>query len=267
MSHSRLVLRVAFADDELIARKRMQRLLEGTPGVELVGVHESANSLLEQLEEDVIDVLVLDIQMPGLSGIEAHALLGADAPYVIFATAHPQHAVEAFELGAVDYVLKPIEAARLAKAIERARTHCQAQQAQAAKPPVSIADSGVGEAGPATAGRLPVVTRAGIVLLDPLAVSHAIFDGSLVTIHTTDGREHLTDSTLQELQARLADPRFDRVHRRVLLNLHQVEVLQPTPSGGFVARTTGGNEVPISRQSARRIRKALGLAKNTTPVA
>lgn len=237
-------LRVATCDDELVARKRMTRLLEAIRGIEIVGVHEGAESLLRQLEEDAIDVLVLDIDMPGMSGLEAHALLGDDGPYVVFATAHPEHAVEAFELGAVDYVLKPIEAARLAKAIDRARKHL-AQRIP--EPPA------------AAPGRLPVVTRQGIVLLDPLAVASAVFDGTLVTIRTTDGREHLTDATLQELHARLPDPRFERVHRRVLLNLHEVELLRPTDAGSFVAEVKGGGEVPISRQSARRLRKLFRL--------
>ncbi|MEM6289725.1 MAG: LytTR family DNA-binding domain-containing protein [Myxococcota bacterium] len=239
-------LRIALADDEMTARRRMSRLLEAIPNVEVVGVHEGAEPLLDQLRDDAVDVLVLDVQMPGLSGIEAHALLGTEAPYVIFATAHPQHAVEAFELGAVDYVLKPIEASRLGKAVERAREHVQRGVSEAAADPYD---------------RIPVVTREGIVLLDPPSISHAVFDGTLVTVHTTQGEAHLTDSTLADLHARLGDPRFDRVHRRVLLNLREVNVLRPTPSGGFVAVTRAGAEVPISRQSARRMRKALGLSK------
>ena len=240
-------LRIALADDEMTARRRMTRLLEAIPDVEVVGVHEGAEALLDQLRDDAVDVLVLDVQMPGLSGIEAHALLGTEAPYVIFATAHPQHAVEAFELGAVDYVLKPIEASRLGKAIERARAHAQRGVE------VSTADDPY--------DRIPVVTREGIVLLDPPSISHAVFDGTLVTVHTTEGDAHLADVTLADLHARLTDPRFDRVHRRVLLNLREVNVLRPTPSGGFVAVTRAGAEVPISRQSARRMRKALGLSK------
>ena len=242
-------IRIAVADDELVARKRLSRLLEAVPGVEVVGVHPSAAELLAQVEKDAIDAVVLDVQMPGMTGIEAHGLLGEDGPYVIFATAHPQHAVEAFELGAVDYVLKPIEAARLSKAVDRARRHWSSR-AQALPDPT-----------PASAGRLPVVTRQGIVLLDPLDVSHATFDGTLVTVVTVEGERHLADVTLQDLHDRLVDARFDRVHRRVLLNLHQVTLLKPTESGGFLAQMRGGEEVPVSRQSARRLRKALGLVK------
>ncbi|HET6583121.1 MAG TPA: response regulator, partial [Nannocystaceae bacterium] len=92
-------IKVAIAEDELMARKRLVRLLEAMPGVELVGAHEDAKGALDQLREDAIDVLVLDVQMPGLTGLEAHALVPEGGPFVIFATAHPEHAVAAFELG------------------------------------------------------------------------------------------------------------------------------------------------------------------------
>jgi two-component system, LytTR family, response regulator len=248
MTNTTRHLRICLADDELVARKRLVRLLEAIPRVDVVGVHSTARELLDHIEDEAIDVVILDIQMPGLSGIEAHALLGEHGPYVVFATAHPQHAVEAFELGAVDYVLKPIEATRLAKAVERARQHWETRRR-------------LPEASATTAGRLPVVTHQGIVLLDPMLVSHAVFDGALVTVTTTTGERHLTDATLAELHDRLADDRFDRVHRRVLLNLHEVSLLRPTDSGGFTAHLRSGDEVPVSRQSARRLRKALGLAR------
>jgi two-component system, LytTR family, response regulator len=240
-------LRVLAADDELIARKRLVRLLSAMPGVELLGCHDEAGAVLRAVQAQPVDVLVLDIQMPGLTGLELHALLPQPAPYVIFATAHPEHAVQAFELGAVDYVLKPIEAGRLGKAIERARA-------------VVLARRGAAGAGPdVVLARLPVSTRDGVVLLDPATLSHAVFDGVLVTLVTRDGHEHLTDASLQEIAARLPSDRFVRAHRRALLNLHEVAILRPTDSGGYLAVTHAGCEVPVSRQTARKLRRALGL--------
>ncbi|MEM6995685.1 MAG: LytTR family DNA-binding domain-containing protein [Myxococcota bacterium] len=240
-------LRVALADDELIARKRATRLLEALPGVTVVGAFASADELLARIAEGDVDVVLLDIQMPGLSGLDAHALLPEDGPEVIFATAHPEHAVEAFELGAADYVLKPIEAGRLGKAIERVR----ARQALATRPE--------GETLAVRPNRIPVSTRDGIVLVDPVDVSHAVFDGSLVTLHTNGGDAHLVDGTLQDLQGRLPDDRFERVHRRALVNLREVALLKPTETGGYVAETKRGGQVPVSRQSARKLRRWLGL--------
>lgn len=258
-------LRVLAADDELVARKRLVRLLSAMPGVELRGCLEDAEAVLRAIRDQPVDVLVLDIQMPGLTGLELHALLPEPAPYVIFATAHPEHAVQAFDLGAVDYVLKPIEAGRLGKAIERARAVVRARAG--ARPSEADGEREAGEDGEAgEAGeaevvltRLPVSTREGVVLLDPMAVSHAVFDGVLVTLVTRDGRRHLTDASLQDIAARLPADRFVRAHRRALLNLHEVAILRPTDSGGYLAVTHAGDEVPVSRQTARRLRRALGL--------
>lgn len=247
-------IKVAIADDELMARKRIVRLLESMPGVELVGVHEDAKGVLEQLREDVVDVLVLDVQMPGLTGLEAHALLPEGGPFVIFATAHPEHAVAAFELGAVDYVLKPIEAGRLGKAIERGRRWI-AERAAARRAAAPVPDAGA-------PNRLAISTRSGLVLLDPTEVSHAEFDGSLVTIHRTNGEALLADGSLQDVADRLPADVFERVHRRALVNLREIAVLEPLPTGGFVAVTKSGGRVPVSRQSARRLRRWLGLGKS-----
>jgi two-component system LytT family response regulator len=243
-------LRVLAADDELVARKRLVRLLSAMPGVELLDCHADAEAVLRALRDQPVDVLVLDIQMPGLTGLELHALLPEPAPYVIFATAHPEHAVQAFELGAVDYVLKPIEAGRLGKAIERARGVVRTRRGARAP------EVGDGEV---VLPRLPVSTREGVVLLDPATLSHAVFDGVLVTLVTRDGRQHLTDASLQEIAARLPADRFVRAHRRALLNLHEVALLRPTDSGGYLAITHAGQEVPVSRQTARKLRRALGL--------
>jgi two-component system LytT family response regulator len=246
-------IRVAIAEDELMARKRMVRLLEAMPGIELVGVHEDARGILEQLREDAIDVLVLDVQMPGLTGLEAHALVPEGGPFVIFATAHPEHAVEAFALGAVDYVLKPIEAGRLAKAMERARKWLL-DRAAARRASTPVAEAGAPD-------RLAIATRSGLVLIDPLEVSHAEFDGSLVTLQRTNGERLLADGSLQDIADRLPADVFERVHRRALVNLREIAMLEPLPTGGFVAVTKAGGRVPVSRQSARRLRRWLGLGK------
>lgn len=238
-------LRVAVADDELIARKRMERLLGGIPHVEVVGVHPSGAALLAQLAEDAIDIVLLDIQMPGTSGLETHARIATGGPFVIFATAHPEHAVAAFELGAVDYILKPIDAPRLAKAIDRARVQVLARaRAEQANVGTSMA-------------KLPITTVAGVVLVDPDEVSHAEFDGTLVTIHRRVGDSLLSELSLQQLAQRLPEPQFDRVHRRSLVNLHEVSLLVPQPTGGFIATMRNGAQVLVSRQSARRLRRWL----------
>ncbi|MBI3185990.1 MAG: response regulator transcription factor [Myxococcales bacterium] len=247
-------LRVLVADDELLARKRLSRLLSAMPGVEPCGECQDGEEVLKRVRQGGVDVVLLDVQMPGLSGVDAMALLPADGPYVVFCTAHPDHAVEAFDQGAVDYLLKPIEPARLQKALDRARSrntqrrfHAEQQAQKKVREEPGI-------------NRLAVPTRQGIVLIDPATISHATLEGELVTIHCEKG-EFLTDSSLQELQEKLPKERFERVHRRALLNLGHVSRLEPLDTGGYIARTTRGHAVEVSRQSARELRRRLGLRK------
>lgn len=237
-------LQVLIADDELLARRRLARLLAELPGVTLVGECSSGQELLAALArgEHEVDLVLLDIDMPGLTGLETGALLPEDGPYIIFITAHEEHALAAFDLGAVDYLLKPIDAVRLGKALQRARRRLGAQ---AGAPAAELV-------------RLPVSTRQGIRLLDPRELSHATFDGELVTLHTRGG-PLLTDFSLQDLEERLPAGVFERVHRRALINLEQLACLDPLETGGYTARMQDGGLVPISRQAARRLRRRLGL--------
>ena len=246
-------LRVLVADDEAIARKRLVRLLAAMPDVAVAGECADAHEVLERVRAGGIDAVLLDIQMPELSGIEALELFPADGPVVIFCTAHTAHAVTAFDLGAIDYLLKPIEAARLRKALDRARDR-DARRRYADE--LARFKSRSEQEKPLD--RLALPTRQGIVLLDPLTVSHAELDGELVTVHTADA-QYLSALSLQELESRLPGERFARVHRRALVNLEHVVRLEPNEVGGYTARTRNGSAVEISRQAARDLRRRLGL--------
>jgi two-component system, LytTR family, response regulator len=239
-------LRVLVCDDELMARKRVLRLLGELPGIEGAIECESGEEVLAKLKTEDVDVAILDINMPGLSGLETVMQMPEDRPYVIFLTAHPEHAVQAFDVGAVDYLLKPVDDARLAKALARAR---------------SSLDHGAapGEGAPATkTSKLAIATHDGAALVNPGDVTHATFDGSLVTVHTA-ARSILTDDTLQDLEAKLPKGPFERVHRRAIVNLEHVDRLESVDSGGYVACLSTGKRVDVSRQSARRLRRRLGL--------
>ncbi len=239
-------LRVLIVDDEATARKRMHRLLSGIEGVEIVGERESAEQMLATLEDDEVDVLMLDIQMSGMTGLDAYGLLPEDAPYVIFATAHPEHAVKAFEVGAVDYILKPVDEARLKTAIDRAKKHYAAAPSAGELPRLA---------------QLAIETTKGLVLLAPDDVSHAVLEGALVTVHAREGaatRTFMTDMQLVDIEKRLG-ALVERVHRKALINFAFVARLEPQPTGGYLAHMKSGDRVEISRQSARRIRRRLGI--------
>ncbi len=241
-------LRVLIADDEQLARARLTRLLSSMEDVTVVGEAKDGDEVLTKVRAGGIDVVLLDVQMPKLTGVEAMALWPADGPWVVFCTAHAEHAVKAFEVDAVDYLLKPVEPDRLKKALDKARQRETKETFSAAvKKHQSIP-------------RLPVQTRQGLVLLDPDSVTHAVLEGELVTVHTKDA-SFLTDYSLNDLEQRLPPGRFERVHRRALLNLEAVARLEPLDTGGYLARTTNGHSVEVSRQAARDLRKRLGLRK------
>ncbi|HVH43193.1 MAG TPA: LytTR family DNA-binding domain-containing protein [Labilithrix sp.] len=241
-------LRVLVCDDELMARKRVLRLLGELGGVEATFECESGEQVLERLREDEVDVAILDVNMPGMSGIETVLAMPEERPYIVFLTAHPEHAVKAFELGAVDYVMKPVDDARLSKAIERARVFLDGPAGRANDEPA-----------PQKLGKLAIATHDGAALVSPSEVTHATFDGTLVSVHTSS-RTILTDDTLQDLETKLGSAgAFERVHRRAILNLDHVERLESVDSGGYVACLSTGKRVDVSRQSARKLRRRLGL--------
>lgn len=248
-------LSVLIADDELVARKRLSRLLTAFPDVSVCGEAADGEAVLNAVRAGGVDVVLLDIHMPGLSGMDALALLPTGGPHVILVTAHADHAVEAFEHGAVDYVLKPVEASRLQKALERVRTRLTTKTPEPGK------GTAVEQLARPLA-RLPIPTRQGIVLVDPGTISHATLEDELVTVFTSQG-DFLTDFTLQELVDRLPTEGFYRVHRRALVNLAHVTRLEPLETGGYLARTDRGHTVEVSRQSARELRRMLGLRRGT----
>lgn len=243
-----MTLRVLIADDELLARKRLTRLLGALPEVELVGECISGEAVLAKMAEPEteVDVLILDIQMGELSGVETMGLL-PDGPIILFATAHSEYAVDAFDGGAADYLLKPVEPARLKKALDRARERLS--QRQAPQPSATGPD------------RLAVPTRKGIMLIDPNTVQYALIEGESVILKT-DSARFITDFRIADIEKKLPPERFERVHRKALLNLEAVATLEPLESGGYYAHTKDGAKLPVSRQSARKLRKLWGLPRS-----
>lgn len=236
-------LRVLFADDELMARKRMRRLLDAIPDVEIVAECESGEAALRELDRIDVDVALLDVRMGAISGLDVSRIAEELGVEVVFTTAHEAHAVAAFERGAVDYVLKPIEAERIERAIARARQRIVDVRAP-------------GTSAPAL-DRIALEVRGEVRLVRPADITHAIHDGQLVTVFVS-GEALLTERSLTELAALL--PGLERVHRRALLSLAHVERLRPLASGGYLAIVPPAAEVPVSRQAARGIRRRLGLA-------
>ena len=228
-------MRLALADDELLARQRLARLLGEIEDIEVVAVCASGAELLLALEEEPVDAVLLDVDMPGLDGLSLAQRLQELAVPVIFVTAHPEHALAAFEVGATDYVVKPVERPRLERALSRVR----APVPQGSMGPIAL-----------PGGR-------GIRLLHPDEVTHAEVDGSGVVVHTASGPVH-TEWSLAELERRLPSDRFVRVHRRALVALSAVEWLEGR-DGAMVLRLRSGERVAVSRGAGRALRRRLGV--------
>ena len=235
-------LRIMVVEDEALARRRMERLVGELAGATLAGSFPGGVEALRALGEEPVDVVLLDIQMPGLTGLELGRLLGEDGPRVIYTTAHPEHALEAFGIGAVDYLLKPVDTARLGQALERVRRSL----------PVGA------EPTAPRGGPLPVPTRKGVRLLKTDLIEAAVWDGTASLLHL-GAEKILVDLPLAELERRLPDPPFLRTHRRALVNLERVELLEDVDSGGYLAHMQGGAKVAVSRQVARGLRRRFGM--------
>ena len=233
-------------DDEPIARAGLKGMLGAFDWVEVVGEAADGPSAVRAIETQKPELLFLDVQMPGLLGSDVlrHT---AHRPFVIFTTAYSQHAVTAFEVGAVDYLLKPFGAARLAAAMERVRG---AIGEPSSVDPIERLSGGLG-GGPIT--RLFVRVGNAILPLPVDRVSRLEADGDYVVAHA-GGSRHLLHLSLSSLVARLDPARFAQVHRAHVVNLDHVRAFKRDARGNLEAELNDGTRVPVSRTRAQGVR-------------
>jgi len=251
-------LRAVIADDEPRARQFLERLLREHGEVDLVGEAKSGGEALALVARLSPDVAFLDIQMPDLSGLEvARHLTGDGAPVVVFVTAYDQHAVEAFEVAALDYLLKPIRRERLAETLRRVvlevRSGKRAARQEAAVR--SVLASPEVQKGMEPLRRLPVRFRREVKLLDMEQVAR-IVSRDRVVLACAEGREYLVDYTLQELEGRLPAGQFVRAHRAALVNIDAIESYGGE-DGVLVLRLKDGTRVEASERRAAEVRRRL----------
>jgi two-component system LytT family response regulator len=234
-------------DDEPVARAGLRTMLEAIEWVDVIGEAGDGPSAIASINRLRPEVVLLDVQMPGLSGLEVLQHLEY-LPYVVFTTAYAEHAVTAFELGAVDYVVKPFGPTRLAAALERVRAAIGEPMAQPSLERLAAALSH----GPIS--RLFI--RTGTTLL-PLSVDRVLWfsaDGDYVAAHT-ERSKYLIHVALSRLEGRLNAERFVRIHRAHIVNLDHVRTFRRNASGGVVAEMTDGTRLPVSRTNAQQLRR------------
>lgn len=241
-------MRVAalIADDEPIARAGLRAMLGAFAWVECVGEAANGPAAVEAIERLRPELLFLDVQMPGLLGTEVLARV-THQPYVVFTTAHAEHAVSAFALGALDYLLKPFGPTRLAATMERVRA---AIGEPAAHPALERLGDAFGQ-GPIT--RLFVRAGSALVPVAVDGVSWFAADGDYVVAHVERAR-HMLHLSLNRLEARLDPRRFLRIHRTHIVNLDRVVRFRRDARGGLAAEMADGTRLPVSRARAQELR-------------
>ncbi|HEX8246063.1 MAG TPA: LytTR family DNA-binding domain-containing protein [Longimicrobium sp.] len=248
-------------DDEAPALKRLRDLLRGVEGIELVGEYSDPAEALEALRRDPPDILFLDVQMPGMTGFGLLRALERPPPVVVFVTAYDQHALEAFEVHAFDYLLKPVARDRFAEAVARARQRLQ-NDAPDDLPARLAALLGSGDAPrpPATAPAARIALRAGerFVMVDPADIERVEVDGNLVQV-TAAGERFVFRETLAAFEARLPPGRFVRVHRSLVVNLDRIRQVEPWFHGDYLLVMADGSKVVTGATYRDRVRAALGL--------
>jgi len=277
-------LRVLVVDDEAPARKRLTDLIATTAGVALLEACADGRTAIEQILRNDPDLVFLDVQMPEIDGVEVVRLVGPDRmPAVVFVTAYDQYALKAFELAAVDYLLKPFSDDRFAQAVERAREKIRQRSfeelseqmmgvlrsagrvdregdgAETHDSTETIDSDAPSASGPAALiERIAVQRRNEIELVPVEDVLYFEAEGSYVNVHT-EGRKQLIRERMKVLEERLSPERFCRIHRSTIVNLAHVEALEPTDPGDIVARLTTGKRLRVSRSRRKTLEKRLGL--------
>ncbi|BCV22729.1 LytR/AlgR family response regulator transcription factor [Moorella sp. Hama-1] len=255
-----MTFKALIVDDEYPARQELRFMLQEFKDIEVVGEATNARETLNLVSALDYTILFLDINMPGINGLELSRAIQKrpNPPFIIFVTAYGEYALQAFEVNAVDYLLKPFDEKRLRQAIEKVRRLVEQRQQQPAAAGAEAGHSNNGNRG--RLNRLPVEKDGKTILLDQNDLIYACTQGDSVYLKTS-GDQYLTRFTLKELESRL-DPRsFFRCHRCYIVNLNRVRELVPFFNGTYtlIMADKQQSEVPVSRNQARKLKNLLGI--------
>jgi len=260
-----MTIRTLIVDDEPLAREGIRLRLAAEPDVAVVGECGNGREAVAAIRRDAPDLILLDVQMPGLDGFDVLAEVGPERmPLVIFVTAYDQHALRAFEVHALDYLLKPIDQDRFTQAVQQARARLQQhdlthlnRQLHAlldtlASPATAATDTGI------PLQRLLIKTHGRIFFLPLDEVDWIEAAGDYVRLHAGPQR-HLLRETMANLEQQLP-AHFQRIHRSIIVNLHQVRELRARDHGEYVVYLRDGTTLKLSRSYRERLQEALGTS-------
>jgi two-component system LytT family response regulator len=241
-----MTLRVLIVDDEPVARRRLRRLLRGMPEIEVAGEAGDGRTAVTAIRALEPDVVLLDVQMPEMDGFEVlRETAGGSLPAVIFITAFDRYALRAFEVHALDYLLKPVSGDRLAGAIARARTRITERRGAAFDPRVLALLNDLA-AGRRFLTRLPVKSGGKLLVIALADVDWIQAADNYVTLHAGAER-FVARETMGRLERELDPERFVRIHRSVIVQVDRIKELRPDFHGDFTVVLRTGARVPLSR--------------------
>jgi len=251
-----MALRTLIVDDEPVARRVLREELEQIPSVDVIGEAETGRQAVRAIEELTPDLVLLDLEMPGMSGFDVIREIrgGARVPVVVIVTAYEKHAIEAFEAGAVDYLLKPVNGDRLEQAVTRAQSLCSRPEAAAE----ALARMNDVPAMPAARVMKKIVARSGeeYLLLNADEVYAFTADGDLVWIITAKKR-YLATQPLKVIEEKLQSTAFRRIHRNALVNIDHVRKMSALTSQRWLVTLDNNQEFIVSKRQARAVRELL----------
>lgn len=263
---SHKVIRVLIVDDEMLARQRVEDLLRGEDGVEIVAQASTGDSALQAIREWKPDLVFLDVQMPGKTGLEVVREIGpANMPPTIFVTAFDQHALAAFELAAVDYLVKPFDDERFGQAFHRARRMIELEQVGRLSEQLVALLQGARPAQrpPARSEyleRIAVEMKGQVRVIPVKQIDYIVASGPYAELHVADKR-YVIRERMQTLEERLDPSRFFRIHRSAIVRLDLVETLLRNPGGDYAVQLKGGTRLKVSRSRFETLEQRIGITK------
>jgi two-component system, LytTR family, response regulator LytT len=251
-------------DDEKPARDELAYLLKAFPEINIIGQGKNGVDAVNLIKEHAPDLVFLDVQMPGLDGFGVLRKLverKMKVPHVVFATAFDQYAVQAFDVNAVDYVLKPFDKARIAKAIHRARKVMETQSSTAERLEQLVSQLNGNTKQNVQPAKILVKSGQRLLLLDAEDLIFASIDDGLITVVGRDVEGTSNYRTLEELHAALDSETFWRPHRSHLVNIHHIKEVVPWFKSSYMLKMNDKkqSEVPVSRVQTKRLRELFKL--------
>jgi two-component system, LytTR family, response regulator len=257
-------LRVLLSDDERLARQRLEDLLAREENIEIVGWTDNGLTTVAAIRELAPDLVFLDIQMPGKTGVEVVREIGAEAmPPVIFTTAY-DHAVAAFDLAAIDYLIKPFDDERFEKAFRRARKMIELNQVSKLSDELrALLSAGSPLSGvPAKREyleRIAVEMRGHVRIVPVKQIDYLIASGPYAELYVGEKR-YLIRERMQALEERLDPARFFRIHRSAIVRLDLIETLIRNPGGDYGVQLKGGVKLKVSRSRFEKLEQQMGMS-------